>query len=433
MGLIEEQKRRRIEELVDSGKNNTEIHRETRYSRTTVIRHANSYRASGAVKEGPPAKPVESSGPKSGDMHVTEKGDEKLVGLYIDRPITTKEDMIAVAKIDSREWYVDSLECRSWTNSTTDKEKNAHLHGMFYVRAKLKRIAPKPYLDAMEALFGNLEKNAPRYISAPMPPPKDRPFLLEIDQHDVHFANLCWAAETGENDDLKISEAKFRNSTNDLMSRIAGYDIDLALLPVGNDLFHSDNLIGTTTAGTPQDCDGRYPKMIEVVERSAIEACETILTRAARLRVIYTPGNHDQLSSYHLCRTLAAWFRNCDRVEVDLSPRYRKYEHHGVCLFGYTHGNHMNAGKLKTLPSLMAVENPEAWAKSTCREFKLGHIHTSRSNELHGVMIRHLSSLSGTNAWHFAEGYVGNRKAAEAYLYSFEDGFVGNFIARARV
>ncbi len=433
MGLIGEQKRRRIEQLVDEGLSNTAIARETRYSRVTVIRYANAYRSQGPVAEGPPPKPVEPPAPKFGDMKVTEKGEEKLVGLYIDRPITTKEEVIAITNTDPREWYVDTFECRSWTNSHTDKERNAHLHGMFYVRAKFKRIAPKPYLDAMEALFGDLEKNAPRIILPPLPPPVDRPFLVEFDFYDVHFGNLCWGAETGENDDLKISANKFRNAVDDSLSRTTGYPLGLALLPVGNDLFHSDNLIGTTTAGTPQDCDGRYPKMIEVVELAVIEACERILTKVAKLKVIYAPGNHDQLSSYHLCRTLAAWFRNCDRVEVDLSPRYRKYEHHGCCLFGYTHGNHMNASKIKTLPSLMAVENPEAWAKSTCREFKLGHVHTSRSNELHGVIIRNLSSLSGTNAWHFQEAYVGNRKAAETYLYSLEDGFVGNFIARARV
>lgn len=31
-----------------------------------------------------------------------------------------------------------------------------------------------------------------------------------------------------------------------------------------------------------------------------------------------------------------------------------------------------------------------------------------------------------------SSGYVGNRRAAETYLYSMDDGYVGHFVAKAR-
>jgi hypothetical protein len=86
----------------------------------------------------------------------------------------------------------------------------------------------------------------------------------------------------------------------------------------------------------------------------------------------------------------------------------------------------------------MAIEAPDDWAKSTCREWFLGHIHTTRSvttqqgNEFNGVTIRWSPSVAGTDAYHFEEGYVGNRRAAEAYVYSLESGYSGHFVAYAR-
>ena len=419
-----------IDRLLGLGVNKAEVGRRVGATRSLVWRRAKKLLID-AIDEVEKEETSEEQ-PESSGYEFKEKGDEASVGLKINRQIKTLEELVEVCKVDTTQWRVESWECTAWNMVTKDKTKEAFMHQLYRVHAKLKRVAPKPFLDAMEALFKGLEKDAPRYILPPLPPPKDRPFLLEIDLYDVHFGNLCWAAETGDNDDLKISQCKYRNAVEDLMVRASTYPVRLVLMPVGNDLFHTDTLTGTTTAGTPQDCDGRYPKMVETVERSVIEACERILAHAAKLKIIYAPGNHDTLSSYHLCRTLAAWFRNCDRVEVDLSPRYRKYEQHGICLFGYTHGDHVSSGKRKMLPGLMAVENPDAWATSRCREFKLGHVHTSVSEEIMGVMVRHLSSLSGTNAWHFKETYVGNRKAAEAYLYSTTDGYVGHFIANAR-
>jgi hypothetical protein len=48
------------------------------------------------------------------------------------------------------------------------------------------------------------------------------------------------------------------------------------------------------------------------------------------------------------------------------------------------------------------------------------------------VRVRVLPSLSGTDAWHYRKGYVGSMRAAEAYLWSYDDGYAGHFSASAR-
>ena len=79
---------------------------------------------------------------------------------------------------------------------------------------------------------------------------------------------------------------------------------------------------------------------------------------------------------------------------------------------------------------IMAQENPTAWAMSYYREFHLGHLHHKKegrfnaTNELQGVMVRHMSSLSGTDSWHHKKGYIGARKSAEAFLWDKEKGLL---------
>jgi hypothetical protein len=77
---------------------------------------------------------------------------------------------------------------------------------------------------------------------------------------------------------------------------------------------------------------------------------------------------------------------------------------------------------------IMAQENPIEWAKTIYREFHLGHLHHKKetkfntTNELQGVMVRYMSSLSGTDSWHHKKGYIGARKSAEAFLWDSEKG-----------
>jgi hypothetical protein len=51
------------------------------------------------------------------------------------------------------------------------------------------------------------------------------------------------------------------------------------------------------------------------------------------------PGNHDELTSFHLGEILAARYDGDKHVTVDNSARLRKYYDFGTNLFGFTHGD----------------------------------------------------------------------------------------------
>lgn len=387
------------------------------------------------------------------DEHVTfeEKGDDGRLSCVTREEVRGEDDLVRVCKIDLTRWSIKKMRVKAYQAAMKLETKEVrdsggrrviahrpHTVQLFSISADLERVLPRPYLDATDALFARIEAAAPEY---PEPPGtiQDDPFLAQIGLFDVHLAKLCWRAETGQDYDLRIAERVFRNAGDDLLRWADRHPIGKFVLPLGNDLFHIDSLRNSTTAGTVVDTDGRYAKMIEVGESSVIRLIER-LHGIAPVDVVYVPGNHDRLASYHLCRAVSAWFRNAPGISVDLSPAVRKYRRYDSCLFGWQHGEHVSDAQVPTLPGLMAVEAPSDWGATTCREWILGHKHTSRrfvskgSDERQGVQMRWFSALSATDGWHHESHYVKNRQAAEVYLYDTgsEMGYAGHYVAAAR-
>jgi hypothetical protein len=249
--------------------------------------------------------------------------------------------------------------------------------------------------------------------------------VLELSMTDHHFGKLGWAPEVGHDYDLKVAEHYFENGVNRSIDRAVGCDIAEIILPLGNDYYHFETRSGTTEAGTPVDCDGRWAKVYQVGIESMLTAVERC-RQVAPVRVVWIPGNHDYVSSYWLCQVIKQAFASSKNVTVDIRPVSRKYHQFGKCLIGWCHGKDEKAARL---PGLMAVEKPEDWAKSTaCREWHIGHLHQSKSlhwmgtHESDGVTVRVLPSLAGTDAWHFANGFCMSRHATQCHVYDYEYG-----------
>ena len=185
-----------------------------------------------------------------------------------------------------------------------------------------------------------------------------------------------------------------------------------------------------TAAGTMQSNDGRYQKAYQVTLGLLVGAIDR-LRLVAPVDVISVPGNHDTLSAWTITETVKAWFRNAEDVNVDHSPMLRKYYRHGRCLVGLTHGD---KERPDDLPMLMATERKEDWSQTRYREWFLGHFHKSAvkiktvGDEFHGVRVRTLPSLCGTDAWHFGQGYTGNLRSAEMYYLHAERGLAGTTV-----
>lgn len=363
------------------------------------------------------------------------EGRDELGLVYHGRKIQTVEQLLEDTGVDLAIWEVASQVINTW--EVGGKKKNGRglpeslwAMPLRQIKVTLRRRAPKPVQDAIRELL-----NRPLPKLPPVKHAKGSTHLLEVSLYDAHLGKLCWGKHTGTPYDLALASAVYCHAVDDLLDRVKGFDVGRILLPIGNDFFHVDNWTGTTARGTAVDStDDRFQKVFRV-GCEAVEFAVRRLREVAPVEIIWIPGNHDPATSWYLVEWLAAVFREDKAVSIDNSPPERKYRSWGPALIGFTHGDNP---KLDRLPLLMPVEAPEAWAASKERAWHVGHYHKKAetrhtAGDTHaGVAVTVLPSLSGTDAWHYQQGWVGTQRRAEAYLWSQDNGYVGHFSVMAR-
>jgi len=334
-------------------------------------------------------------------------------------PVRTLEDLLTICEVDAAVWSVESYTCNAWGGGTTAEPRT-----LYQVKAQLKR---KSQVNS-EVASGLLDGITARV--RPLTPLKrtrtKSGYLYVATMGEPHIGKLAWAPETAEHYDLQIALDRVRQSHRHLMQRAAALSPERIALVIGDDFFNVDSQANTTTAGTPQDVDGRYRKVF----RAGVALCREIIEgwRAiAPVTIWVKPGNHDTFTTWHVGEILAAIYEGSD-VLVSNPDRLRSYQQWGTCLIGLTHGDKERDDKL---PMLMAHEAKQEWAATTCRVWLTGHLHTLKAktqravirpmrSDVHeeaGVVIRRCRSLSGTDSWHHQMGYVGNVKAAEGFAF----------------
>lgn len=363
---------------------------------------------------------------------------------YSGGKIRNVDDLLDTMGVDRTLWEVKSKIVNSWNTtafSSIDGIKVPVVHTNFQVKARLEKIKEEADARNFAEIFKNLAENysPPAIDSSAIPTfngesnPENN--LLEISLFDLHIGKLGWAGEVGENYDTKIARARFLDAVTKLLSRAKGFTYNKILFPIGNDFFNSDNQFNTTTKGTPQDEDLRWQKTYDLGCQLIIDAIMLLKATGVPVEVPIIPGNHDQERSYYLGSFVDAWFRNDDQVNVNNSAKTRKFYEWGQVMLGFTHGNEE---KEASLPLLMASEEKQMWGRTSFHEWHLGHFHKKRNvkftvldkaqmlNEELGVTVRYLSSLSGTEEWHYKKGYIGTQKAGEAFIWNDKSGMVGH-------
>lgn len=370
------------------------------------------------------------------------------VTVVTHKRIKTLKQLLEVCEVDGKEWEVVTYEVNKWEVGRKDKKLDWNVSDgivtygiskdtgkifvepLFQVKAKLsRRKVSTDLVKQKEAIMRELKRASPVVKSL-----ATKLFngtsgsLLEICIFDPHFGKLAWREETDEDYDLKIAEKRVKDSVRDLLSRVNLESVKKILMPIGNDLINIDNRQNTTFAGTPQDSDCRYMKIIKIVKRILIELIEE-LSEIAPVDVIIVPGNHDTTSSFMMGEILESYFHNNRRVDIDNTPKMRKYYQYGQNSFQLTHGNEE---KHESLGLIFATEKPQIWASSKFRFAQLGHFHKNKKtnhvsvDEHQGFQVQIMPSLSGTDFWHKLKGY-NTLKQAKALLFDADKGLIGEF------
>lgn len=373
---------------------------------------------------------------KRGEMVSVEGSGDAQVLTLRSKTVRTLKGALEAGHVDTKEWEVERWVLNKWdmgAKLSVDGTDGLSAIELWQVKVWFCRKPAKRLRDALEEIHKRAAKYSPVYKYPKLKTEGD--ILAVVCLFDHHFGKLCWAEETGNNYDVRIAEKIWDHALEDLLGYVAPLGIQRFQLPIGQDFVNFDNQQGQTTAGTPQDNDGRYAKVIAAAYSALVRGTDR-LSVIAPVDGELVMGNHDSTVSYHLARELKAHYRLTDRVKIGIDFRARKYLRWGTNLIGMAHADNVK-GKFEALPTIMATETPKEWAATTHHEWLLGHVHhkskreTLPVEERNGVVLRTLPSLSGLDAWHYAKGFL-SKRAAEVYLYSKKRGYVGHFSVNAR-
>jgi len=371
------------------------------------------------------------------EFKVSENGHATL-RMASKKEITSLEELVDHCKIDLKVWKVIKWGCGAWNSITKDAAKQAHIHTMYRVYADL---APRIIIQDLEkqkdALLNELRESSlvepaeclqAYYKLRSGKERAVRDLLFEPAVFDLHIGKMAWREETGEDYDSTEAVKRFVTANEVLLGRVDLSRIERILVPVGNDMVHIDNRQGLTTNGTPQDTDSRYFKMIRTTKNMIISTVEKFLL-IAPVDIVIVSGNHDFSTMFNIGEILDAYFHHNRYVNVINPATSRKFYQYGLNSFMLTHGDEE---KIADLPQIFAASNPKLWADTKYRQIQIGHFHKKKTianvtiDSFPGVEVKILSSLSGTDAWHYRKGYMAPKRA-EALMFHAQEGQVGEF------
>ena len=320
---------------------------------------------------------------------------EKTISITSTSEPKSADEIIELLKIDTTQWKLSQY----WNKQMGDHWR---------VSALVSKVKETPQ-DLLKDLLENWK---PKKFKIPKTTITNKKNLEEvcgiISLQDIHFGKQ--GNETIDKD--------FEDTIIDLVKRgTAAHYIETMYFVVGGDLINMDTFQGTTTSGTPLDNCMEATEAYQQAFDAMHWAINYIKAFCKNLVVVYVPGNHDRLSSFHLAHALSKSIQS-DEITWDVKYEERKVHVWRKNFNAFEHGDKSS----KHNPLIYASEYPVEWGMTTNRTLFKGHIHTDRkvaymtSNETAGFIEKTLPSLGKTDYYHYSNKYVGNRRSGKLEL-----------------
>lgn len=246
--------------------------------------------------------------------------------------------------------------------------------------------------------------------------------MLEVPIMDLHLGKMAYDKEVGSGYNVDLARSVFNEIIDGVIEEVGNKKFEKIIFPIGNDFFNFNNVDGSTTGGTRQDNDMKWKQLFLVGIELLIDGIAK-LSKLAPVEVFYVQGNHDTQISFYATSNIKSWFRNDDNVTVEVTMSPRKYIEFGNVLIGFAHGDK----EKKRIDSIMQVEARESWGRTKYHEWHLAHFHSEQTRENGGVIVRHLSSPTGSDTWHCESGYVGAIRKCQCFIWSKDYGLKSIF------
>lgn len=324
-----------------------------------------------------------------------EKGEGKISGTFDHEP-KSPEEIIELLKIDTSIWKLSQY----WNKQMGDHWRVSALV------SKVKNSDEKYFED----LLNNWE---PKTYKIEKPNLRDlkkgkTEVCAVMSLQDIHFGKE--GNETIDKD--------FEDTITDLLTRAASaHFIKKLYFVLGGDLINMDTFNGTTTSGTMLDnCSMATEAYMQAFD-AMHWGINYIKQFCEELVVVYIPGNHDRLSSFHLAHALSKSIQDSN-ITWDVEYAERKVHVWGSNFNAFEHGD----VPAKNTPLVYATEYPLEWGTTRNRTLFTGHYHQNKkieymtTSENTGFIHKTLPSLCKTDYYHYHNKYVGNRRSGKIEL-----------------
>jgi hypothetical protein len=222
------------------------------------------------------------------------------------------------------------------------------------------------------------------------------------------------------------------NETVDTLIRRAylTHNIEEIVFVIGNDLFQTDTIQGTTVKGTPVASSQRWDKAYEMGFDLMRNTISKLSTYAEKVKVVLSGGNHSFSKEYFLSHALDLYFESDPNITFDrTSEKYKAHVYGETALF-FNHGDNIN----DKLPLLFAQTFRDIWGSTKYSEILVGDKHfnnekrtyTSQS-ESQGTRMRILPALTGTDQWHYDNLFINSIQAGIALVYDKVKGKISEY------
>jgi len=331
-----------------------------------------------------------------------EKGEAKLDALVTFEP-KSPDEIIKLLNIDIKEWKLSSY----W---------NKQVQEGWRISALVTKIKDNDEGKLFEDLLSKWQPKK-HYINSKPKVNKNLPDVCGvISMQDIHFGK----------EGNSFIDLDFELAVEDLMERgTLSHNIKVLYFVIGGDLINMDTFAGTTTSGTPLDNSMKATDAYLQAFDSMHWAVEYMAGYCEKLVIVYLPGNHDRLSSFHLAHALSKSIHG-PNIQWDVDYAERKVHVWGDNFNAFEHGD----VKSKSTPLVYATEFPMHWGSTKFRTLFTGHYHQNKkveyltTSEEVGFVQKTLPSLCKTDYYHYHNKYVGNRRSAVLELQSYTKGTV---------
>lgn len=336
-------------------------------------------------------------------------GTSKITGISSTEP-RTPDEIIKILGIDTRIWKLSQF----WNK----EQNNKWLVSALITRLPQEQIVQKSFIEELSKYeLPTYDKINPAYLNES----SSEKVCGVISLQDLHFGK-----PGNENMGIVMDKAICYL----IGKAYANYNLEKIIFVIGPDTLNMDTFDGTTTKGTPVENSETATKAYMKAFDAICLAIGKIKHFCNNLEVVFIPGNHDRLSSFHLIHAVSQVFKLSPEIIFNTTYKERKVVMYYDNMIALEHGDVSS----KNNPLVFATDFPKEWGSSKHRFLYTGHYHGRKTkeviteNEEQGFVTRIIPALTSSDYYHYHNKWTGNQRAAIIHIHEANKGLISEFV-----